>query len=148
MPSEPESSLSASDKVGQKTAEIPKDGRRERAISLLLSEKTVEAAARKLGVSKRTVYRWLQDESFRAEYQEAKKNLLRAATARLTGSMGKATEVLNQIATRKGKPYQGPKVSAAIAIVRLALEADVIDDLETRIRKLELQERNSSEESI
>lgn len=140
-----ESSLPASDISGQKTAEIPKDRRRERAVSLLLSEKSVEAVARKLGVSKRTLYRWLQDESFRAEYQAAKKNLLRAATARLTANMIKATEVLSEIATRQGRAFQGPRVSAAIGIIRLALEADVIDDLESRIRKLEFQGRDSND---
>jgi len=125
--------------VGRETNEKPKERLRERAVTLLLSEKSVEAAAKKLGVTRRTVYRWLQDESFRAAYREARKNLLRAATARLTANMLKATEVLSQIATRRGVPYQGPRVSAAIGIVRLALESDVIDDLETRVRRLETQ---------
>ncbi len=125
--------------MGQETGDKGRDKLRERAISVLLSSKSFEAAAKKLRVSRRTVYRWMTDESFQKEYREAKKNLLRAARARLTKDMLKASEVLHKIATSKGVPYQGPRVSAAIGIIRLGMEAEVIEDLEERILALERQ---------
>jgi AcrR family transcriptional regulator len=136
-------SRAGSDIVGHETDETPKDRRRERAISLLLSERTIDGVARKLNVTRRTVYRWLQDESFRADYYQARKNLLRAATARLTKDMLKASETLHKIVTSKGKPYQGPIVSAAVATIRLGLDSHIVEDLEERILKLEAQTKDA-----
>jgi hypothetical protein len=46
---------------------------------------------------------------------------------------------LGDVAKSKGKPYQAARAHAASAIIRLSLDADLMDDLETRIRKLENQ---------
>ena len=111
----------------------------EKAISALLSSPSIESAARKCHVTKRTLLRWMKEESFRAEYQETRKRMLRAATARLARNAFRAADVLDKIFSGKPKPYQGPKVSAALGTLRLASEADIVEDLETRIAKLEAQ---------
>jgi hypothetical protein len=112
---------------------------REQAISALLSSRSVEVAAKKVGVSTKTLSRWLKDEEFRAEYQSIKKDLLRAGIGNLARKVFDAAEVLGDVAKRKGRPYQAARAHAATAIIRLSLDADVIDDIETRLRKLENQ---------
>lgn len=120
-----------------------KEREHEKAISALLSSPSIEAAAKKCNVTKRTLLRWLKDETFLAEYRETRKRLLRAATARLSRNAFRAADTLEKIFSGKAKPYQGPKVAAAIGTLRLAQEADVIEDLEERVRRLETQ-RNES----
>jgi hypothetical protein len=124
-------------------AEKAKERLRERAIAALLSSKSVEAAAKKVGVSTKTLSRWLRDEEFRAEYQAVKKDLLRAGIGNLARKVFDAAEVLGDVAKHKGRPYQAARAHAATAIIRLSLDADVIDDLETRLRKLEGQNPNA-----
>lgn len=116
---------------------------RELAISALLSSRSVETAARKVGVSAKTLSRWLKDEEFRAEYQSVKKDLLRAGIGNLARKVFDAAEVLGEVAKKKGRPYQAARAHAATAIIRLSLDADVTDDLETRLRKLEAQNPNA-----
>lgn len=113
--------------------------KREEAIGALLSSPSIEAAARKCAVTKRTLLRWLADESFRSEYQEARRRLLRAATARLSKNAFRAACALERIFSSKPRAFQGARVSAAIGTLRLAIEADVVEDLEARIRRLEGQ---------
>jgi len=112
---------------------------RERAISLLLSERTIEAAAKKCGVTKRTMIRWMKDPAFQAEYQEGKILLLRSATRTLTRNSTRAAEVLAKIFSGKPKPNQSANVSAAIGTLRLALDAFALEDLDLRLRRLENQ---------
>jgi hypothetical protein len=116
-----------------------KDRLRVQAISALLSSRSVEVAAKKVGVSAKSLSRWLQDEEFRSEYQAIKKDLLRAGIGNLARKVYDAAEVLGDVAKHKGRAYQAARAHAATAIIRLSLDADVIDDLETRLRKLEAQ---------
>ena len=112
---------------------------REKAVSLLLSEKTIEAAAKKCGVTKRTLIRWMKEADFQTEYQEAKIFMLRTATRSLTRNSAKAADTLAKIFMGKPKPNQSANVSAATATLRLALDAFALEDLEERLRRLENQ---------
>jgi hypothetical protein len=112
---------------------------KERAINELLKQKSLDAAARKLGISSKTLSRWLDDAEFVNAYQEAKRELLRAGIAGLTKRVSLAAETLGEVAKHKGRPYQAARAHAAAAIIRLALDADALDDLEVRIKNLETQ---------
>ena len=111
----------------------------ELAINELLKAKSLEAAARKLGISSKTLSRWLDDPDFLNAYQDAKHELLRVGVAGLTRRVSLAAETLGEVARHKGRPYQAARAHAASAIIRIALDADVLDNLETRIRRLETQ---------
>lgn len=111
----------------------------EKTISALLSANTLEAAARKAEISKRTLLRWLDEPAFRDAYAKAKRDVLRTATAILTRDSGKAALTLTKIFSGKPKENLGPLVSAARATLRLALDSFVLEDLEERLRKLEQQ---------
>lgn len=121
-----------------------KDGKerlRERAVTALLSSKSVQAAANKIGVSKKTLDRWLQDEGFREAYLAAKKDLLHRGLSNLARRVFDAGEVLIEVAKHKGRPYQAARAHAAASIIKLAIDADLISDFEERLRRLEKQGR-------
>ena len=112
---------------------------REKAISLLGSEKTIEAAAKKCGITKRTLIRWMKEPEFRAAYMEEKANVLRTATRILTRNSAKAAEVLGMIFSARGAQHQASRVSAAVGTLRLSLDAFALENLEERLRRLEEQ---------
>ena len=120
----------------------------EKAITALLSTSSIEAAARKCGVTKRTLLRWMKDEDFCTEYRDTRKRLLRAATARLSRNAFRAADVLDKIFSGRPMPYQAARVAAAATTLRLAGEFDIIEDLELRIRKLEEQTRGNEKYKI
>lgn len=118
---------------------------REKAIAALLSESSIEDAATKAGVSKRTLLRWMKDPGFRAEYAEAKADALKMASAILTRNASRAALVLAEVFSSKdGKLYQASRVTAAIGNIRLAHEAFQLESLEERVRKLEEQSHNDA----
>jgi hypothetical protein len=125
---------------GQKTAEKSKDRLREKAITLLLSEKSVERAARKLRVTKRTLYRWMAEPEFKKALSEAKADLLRMASVVLSRNATKAATALGEIfMNKKGRLNQSARVSAALWNIRLAHESLELENFEERLRKLEGQ---------
>lgn len=113
---------------------------REQAINALMSETTIERAARKAQISKSTLLRWMKDPEFRRAYAEAKADCLRMASAILTRNSAKAAVVLAEIfKCKRGKFNQSSRVSAAIGTIRLSHEAFSLEVLEERISKLEAQ---------
>lgn len=108
----------------------------EAAIAALLNGPTLEQAAVECGIAVSTLRRWLKDETFAAQYREAKSALVQTATAKLRKEMGKSVRVLAAIAgNRKAPPAS--RVSSAVALIRLGLEAHQSEDLEQRIERLE-----------
>jgi hypothetical protein len=124
-------------------AQKGKEREREKAINALLSSNTLEGAAKKAGISKRTLLRWMEEPEFRAVYRKAKGDVLRTATAILTRDSGKAALTLTKIFTGKPTENQSSRVSAAKATLRLALDSFVLEDLEERVRRLEEQPRDA-----
>jgi hypothetical protein len=111
----------------------------ERTISALLSSNTLEAAARKAGISKRTLLRWLDEPGFCNAYRKAKQNALRSATAVLMRNAGRAAVTLGQIFLGKPTENQSSRVSAARATLTLALHANLLEDVHERLTRLERQ---------
>ncbi len=120
-------------------AQRGKEREREKAISALLSSNTLEGAARKAGISKRTLLRWLDETDFRDAYAKAKRGVLRTATGILTRDSAKAALTLTSIFTGKPTENQSARVSAAKATLRLALDSFSLEDLEERLHRLETQ---------
>jgi hypothetical protein len=118
---------------------------RDAALNALLTENTLEKAARKSGISKRTLIRWMKEPDFRGQYAEAKADALKMASAILTRNASKAALVLAEIfSSKKGKLYQASRVTAAIGNIRLAHEAFELESLEERVRKLEEQTHDNA----
>lgn len=109
---------------------------RHAAIIALLKEPTIEKAAQQLGVAESTLYRWLNDESFKAEYKAAQRQALGRASARLKVNAVKAVETLEDVMTSP-KPQAMARVAAARAFLEFALKLHELDDLQERIEALE-----------
>lgn len=57
--------------------------KKEEAIAALLTQPTIEAAARAIGIGTRTMMRWLQRPEFQTAYRKARRDVQIQATARL-----------------------------------------------------------------
>lgn len=111
--------------------------KKDQAIIALLTEPTITTAAEKAGITPRTLYKWLQTSEFKAAYREAKREAYTVAITRLQQAAAEAVEALRAIMNDPDKPSSA-RVSAARAILELAIKAIEIEDLEVRIEELEL----------
>jgi len=110
--------------------------KRTQAITALLTSRTLDAAAAACQVSKRTLIRWLQDEGFKREYEQAKDELLESTINALRGNGFEAAAVLRRIAKNPKAPFAA-RVSAARANIETLLRGVELQDLERRLRVLE-----------
>ena len=107
--------------------------RQERALTALLSEPNVRAAALQSGTAERTLYRWLADPTFRTAYRQCSRRLLEDATGRLRAVAGEALETL-RTALQAGNEHV--RVRSAVALLELAVKVEV-DELAARVEALE-----------
>lgn len=105
----------------------------ERMIAALMSCATITEACEKVGVSRATCYRWMEQEDFdralRIEKRRARENGLRKLAA-LTGKAAKAIEGV----------LDGKKWAARIPAARVVFEfigKDQAEELDARLRALE-----------
>lgn len=106
----------------------------ERAIIGLLTEPTLERAAKQARISLSTLCRWLQTPEFQARYQVARRQAFEQAMVRLQNVATEAVETL-----RENLSCQDPNVQvrAALGILGRATQAAECLALEDRIRQLE-----------
>jgi hypothetical protein len=92
----------------------------EQALAALLTGATVTAAARRAGVARQTVHRWLSDDpAFLAEYNRARREMADAVSQSLRLLSGQAVKVLKSTLTSTRTP-EALKVRAAVAVLKLA----------------------------
>jgi transposase-like protein len=108
----------------------------DEAILALISEGTVERAAKKVGISERQLYRWMKEAEFKKAYLEAKRSSFGQAIGLLQRYSSTCVNVLAKIATDSASPPQA-RVSAAINMLRIARDAIELDDLCGRVDALE-----------
>lgn len=110
--------------------------KKETAIVALLQSPTVREAAEKVQIAERTLWRWLEDESFRKQYTDARKAAFSRALALLQQGLGEAVIVLRDVMNCPDSNNTS-RVSAAKAVIDTALRAMEMEDLENRISALE-----------
>lgn len=121
------------------------DGKRQAAIVALLSEPTLEGAARRVGVDPATLHRWLRDDDFSAEYRRARREALSLAVAQLQGGSSKAGKALLEIIEDRRAPATA-RVRAIEALFEISLRAIELDDLAARIERLERLAKGETDE--
>ena len=103
----------------------------EAAIAALLTQGSIEKAARVAGISPRTLFRWLQVPEFQAKYQKQRRDAFSHAIALLQkGSSGAVATLYNAMA-EKGAPA-ALRVRAADCFLNHAMKASEIDAAEAR----------------
>ncbi len=110
--------------------------KQDKAITALLSCKTIADAAQQAGVSERSLYNWLSDETFQAAYRAARWQAAGQAIARLQSIASEAAEALQDVYSDKDNPASA-RVSAARCVLELSIKAVELENLEARITALE-----------
>ena len=114
--------------------------KQEEAIAALMTETTVEAAAKKIDVGERTLYRWMGEPVFRAEYQRCRREAFGKAIALLQRYAAVAANTLASIAHDRGAPPSA-RVQASNAVLKHCRDAIELDDLAARVQMQEEQQK-------
>ncbi len=114
--------------------------KQDKAITALLSCKTIADAAQQAGVSERSLYNWLSDETFQAAYRAARWQAAGQAIARLQQISIEAANALQDVFNNIEAPASA-RVSAARAVIELSLRSVELENLEARISALEESNR-------
>jgi hypothetical protein len=110
--------------------------KQEEAIAALLSQRTIEEAARVADVGARTLIRWLQIPEFRDAYRKARRDAFGQSIARLQQATSAAASTLMKIMVDPSAPAS-TRVRAADSIFNHAAKAIEIEDIEARVTDLE-----------
>jgi hypothetical protein len=100
--------------------------KRQKGLLALLSSKNMKEAAKKAGVTRMTMYRWLQEPYFREEFRKQIEHLLLDVTLQLQRSSFKAADLLVNIA-RNTKLPANSRVSACRAIIEMGMKGTKFD---------------------
>jgi hypothetical protein len=110
--------------------------KQETALLALLDNSTIEATYKAAGISKATMWRFMQDANFQARYRASRRQLVETAIAQLQKHATTAARVLVNIAVDKDAPASS-RVAAAKTILDQSVSAIELMDLQERIEKLE-----------
>jgi len=107
---------------------------RDRAVAALLLAPSVEQAAKRAGLSRATLCRWMREPDFQVALRAARREVVDATIGRLQAVTTEAVTAL-----RKALTCQAPsvRVSAARAILEFSFRSVELMDLEERIAALE-----------
>lgn len=110
-----------------------------RAIAALLSERNVRAAAKSANVGERTLWKWLDLDYFRAELTRQEGAIIDQATRGLLSMQGAAIAAFDKVLKDESTTAasEANKLRAAEGVLDYLLKLRELNNLETRIRKLE-----------
>jgi transposase-like protein len=106
----------------------------ELAIAALLSHRSVEDAARVVGVSANTLLRWMKESEFQAKFQEARRLAFSQSLGRLQEATGAAVNTTLKIMLDTNNP-PGVRLRAAEIVLEQAAKAAELEQPAERERK-------------
>jgi hypothetical protein len=110
--------------------------KKEEAIAALLTHRSIEDAAKAVGIGTQTLLRWLKIPEFDAAYRAARRAAFAQATARLQQATSAAVSTLLKIMVDPNAPAS-TRVRAADSVLDHAKQAIEIEDVEVRVAALE-----------
>jgi molybdenum-dependent DNA-binding transcriptional regulator ModE len=110
--------------------------KKEDAIAALLSQRSIEEAARAAGVGYKTLLRWHQVPEFEAALRKARRDAVGQSTGRLQQGASAAATTLLKVMLDPGTPAS-TKVRAAECVLNHAQKAIELEDIEARVSELE-----------
>ena len=113
----------------------------EEIIAALLQSGTVKEAAAMVGTTTRTIYSRFNDREFRAEYMEAKNDIIRKAVFSINEKLSAAIEEVSSIMTDKGN-NPAIRLQAAQTILNNA------GKFSERLAREEYQSRNEAKNPL
>ena len=105
------------------------------AVAALAAGESTASAAKAAKTSRRTVTRWLENETFLAALSVAAGGAMYAVSARIAGLAEKATEVLEDTMDNAAQPAQ--RLRAAEVILANMIRVRNETDTERRLREIE-----------
>jgi hypothetical protein len=105
--------------------------KQEAAIAALLTQGTIERAAKAAEIGPRTLHRWLRMPAFQADYRQARQHAFAQTIARLQQGSTAAATVLLKLAVDAATPAS-VRVRAADSIINRAMKATTIEAIEAR----------------
>jgi transposase-like protein len=111
--------------------------RMEQAIAALLSHRSVEEAARAVGIGTNTLLRWMKKPEFKAACREARRMVLSHTIGRMQDAAGAAATTVLKIMLDSNAPA-ATRLRASEIVLDQAAKAGEIEDIEDRVAKLEL----------
>ncbi len=110
--------------------------KKEEAIAALLSQRSIEEAARAANIGYKTLLRWLEIPEFRAAYRRARREAVQQAVARLQQATGAAGLTVLKLMTDPNVPA-AVRLRAAECVFEHAIKGIELEDLEARLTDLE-----------
>jgi transposase-like protein len=110
--------------------------KKEEAIAALLTQPSVEAAARAIGIAPRTLFSWLRISEFQTAYRKARRDVQSQATARLQHASGAAAGTMLKLMVDINVPA-AVRLRAAEAVYDRGIKGIEIEDIEVRVDALE-----------
>lgn len=110
--------------------------KKQRALLALLTSSTREQAAKKAGITSKTLRGYLADPEFQAEYRKAFAGLVEDATRKVQQTLEPAVAVLREIMEDSNENGQ-VRVSAARSVLEYGLRLTEQTDVLSRLQELE-----------
>lgn len=108
----------------------------EEAIAALLTQRTLDDAARSIGIGTPTLIRWQKEPEFQLAYREARRAAFGQSIARLQQASSAAVSVLVKVMIDPASP-PSTRVRAADSVLAHAAKSIEIEDIEVRVSDLE-----------
>lgn len=105
-----------------------------RGIPLLLTEESQEKAARKIGVSRSAIVKWMQNPEFRKALDESRSRVLKKSMDRLSRVVTKAVDALEKLLCAESEAV---RKGAADSIISHCLRWKELQELEGRLETVE-----------
>jgi transposase-like protein len=110
--------------------------KKEEAIAALLSSKSIEDAARAIGVNANTLLRWLEVPEFRNAYRKVRREAVHQSVARMQQATGAAAITILKLMTDTNVPA-AVRLRAAECVFDHAIKGVELEDIEARLSELE-----------
>jgi transposase-like protein len=110
--------------------------KKEEAIAALLSQRSIEDAAREVKIGTNTLLRWLQVPEFRRAYLEARREAVHQSVARLQQATGAAAITILKLMTDPNVPA-AVRLRAAESVFVQSIKAIETEDILARLAALE-----------
>src|SRR5580698_5616401 len=110
--------------------------KKEEAVAALLSHKSVEDAARSVGLNPNTLLKWLRVPEFRTLYLQERRAAVQQSVARLQQATGAASITMLKLMTDQNVP-PAVRLRAAECVFDYALKGIDLEDTDLRLSQLE-----------
>lgn len=121
--------------------------KKELAIAAILTCPTLKDAAKQIGISEPTLFRWLQRSDFQESLKQAKKQAVQQATSSLSQICHEAVHNLRKVMNDNTAPASS-RVAAAKTVLDSGLRGIELEDLDARLANLEQQLAEESKGGI